>query len=153
MEFTPGYSKSWSMLLQISLHYFSKVLGVWRSPCQLKLANVAPDFKKNKNVITSLSVPLQCLIKWWRRLFCGLQRNVLSDTVISDSQHEFARGKSCLTNLMSFYDKTTHLADQRKSMDMMLLDFKAFGTVSHSILMGKLPSMQLDKSTVQWVSN
>lgn len=33
------------------------------------------------------------------------------------SQQWFTRGKTCLSNLISFYDMVTHLADQEKSVD------------------------------------
>lgn len=36
------------------------------------------------------------------------------NAVTSHSQHVFMRRKSCLTNLISLYDKVTHLVDQRK---------------------------------------
>lgn len=43
------------------------------------------------------------------------------------------RGKSCLINLISFYDKVTHVADQRKPV-VIFLDFnKGFYTASHNI--------------------
>lgn len=43
--------------------------------------------------------------------------------------------KSCLTNLISFYDKVTHLADQGKPVNMIFMNFgKAFDTISHSIV-------------------
>ena len=31
---------------------------------------------------------------------------------IRPSQHEFMNGRSCLTNLISFYDKVTRLVDE-----------------------------------------
>lgn len=34
--------------------------------------------------------------------------------MVEHSQHGFMRGKSCLDNLLSFYDKVTHLVDQWK---------------------------------------
>ena len=58
------------------------------------------------------------------------------------------------TNLSSFDDEVTHLAEQGKSANVILLDFiKAFTTVSHSLLLDKLPSIELDKHVMQGVSN
>ena len=43
-----------------------------------------------------------------------------------------------MTNLISFYDLVTRLMDEGKAVDVVYLDFKAFDTVSHSILLEKL---------------
>lgn len=46
---------------------------------------------------------------------------------------------SYLTNMISFYDKATHLVDEGKAMDIFYLDFnRAFDTASHGILLVKL---------------
>lgn len=65
------------------------------------------------------------------------------------------RGKSCLTNLISFYDKVAHLVDQGKPVDVVGVFYfcKAFDTVSHSILLDKISSIQLDKSIIHLVNN
>ena len=61
----------------------------------------------------------------------------------------FMKHKSCLTNLISFYDGVTRLVDKAKAVDAVCLDFnKAFDTVSHSILLGELAARGLDRYTL-----
>ena len=58
---------------------------------------------------------------------------------IKPSQHGFTNGRSCLTNLISFYDKVTPLVDEGKAVHVVYLEFsKAFDTAPHSILMEKM---------------
>jgi len=67
---------------------------------------------------------------------------------IRPSQHGFMKGRSCLTNLISFYDEVTHL------VDVYYLNFsKAFDTVSYSILLEKLAAHGLDGCTLRWTKN
>ncbi|GAB0209158.1 mitochondrial enolase superfamily member 1 [Grus japonensis] len=67
---------------------------------------------------------------------------------------EFTKGKSCLTNLIAFYDGTTGWLDEGRAVDVVCLDFsKAFDTVSHNILIGKLRKCGLNEWTVRWVEN
>ncbi|KAJ7416493.1 RNA-directed DNA polymerase from mobile element jockey-like protein [Willisornis vidua] len=73
---------------------------------------------------------------------------------ISLSQHRFRRGRSCLTNLISFYDQVTHLVDDGKAVDVVYLDFsKAFDIVSHNIMLEKLSAHGLDQCTLCWVKS
>jgi len=51
-----------------------------------------------------------------------IEKHFRDSAVVSHSQHRFMRCKSCLTNLMSFYDKVTHPSDQGKSVDVVFLD-------------------------------
>ena len=49
---------------------------------------------------------------------------------IRPSLHVFMKDRSCLTNLISFYDRVTLLVDEGKAVDILYLDFnKAFDTV------------------------
>jgi len=64
------------------------------------------------------------------------------------------KGRSCLSNLISFYDQVTRLVDEGKAMDVAYLDFsKAFDTVPHSILLEKLAGHGLDGCTLRWIKN
>jgi len=46
------------------------------------------------------------------KVILGITEKHLKDNaVIGHSQLGFIKGKSCLMNLISFYDKVTHLAD------------------------------------------
>ncbi|XP_064919159.1 limbic system-associated membrane protein isoform X1 [Columba livia] len=84
----------------------------------------------------------------------GITQHLQDGQGIRPSQHGFRRGRSCLTNLISFYDQVTHLVDEGKAVDVAYLDFsKAFDTVSHNILLQKLVARGLDKCTLRWVKN
>ena len=49
-----------------------------------------------------------------------------------------------MTNLISFYDKVTHLVDEGKAVGVVYLNFsKAFHTDSYSILLEKLVALVL----------
>lgn len=77
-----------------------------------------------------------------------ITQHLQGNQVIKPSQHEFMKGKSFLTNLISLYDKMTHLVHEGKAVDFKCLNVsKVFAIVSQSILLEKLTGH--DRSTVQ----
>lgn len=64
---------------------------------------------------------------------------VWHNQVIRPRQHKFMKGRFCLTNTISFYDRMTHLLDEGKAISILYLDFsKVFNNISHSIIPEKL---------------
>ncbi|KAK4827718.1 LOW QUALITY PROTEIN: hypothetical protein QYF61_021018 [Mycteria americana] len=123
-----------------------------------RLANLTPIYKKgrkedpgNYRPVSLASVPGKLME---HIILSAITRHVEDNQGIKPSQHGFRKGRSCLTNLISFYDKVTHLMDEGKAVDVVYLDFsKAFVMVSHSILLEKLAAHGLDGCTLHWVKN
>ncbi|KAK4810576.1 hypothetical protein QYF61_007313 [Mycteria americana] len=127
-------------------------------PADWRLANVTPIFKKGQKEDpgncrpVSLTSVLGKLME--QIILSAITRHVEDNQGIKPSQHGFRKGRSCLTNLISFYYKVTHLMHEGKAVDVVYLDFsKAFDTVSHSILLEKLAAHGLDGCTLRWVKN
>ncbi|GAB0183443.1 mitochondrial enolase superfamily member 1 [Grus japonensis] len=78
----------------------------------------------------------------------------MKKTIMRSGQHGFTKGKSCLTNLIAFYDDMTGWVDEGRAVDVVYLNFsKAFDTVSHNILIGKCRKCGLEEWTVRWIEN
>ncbi|CAM4445046.1 unnamed protein product [Caretta caretta] len=133
----------------------------WRSgevPDDWKKANVVPIFKKGKEEdlenyrpVSLNSVPGKIMEQVLKE---SILKHLEERKVIRNSQHGFTKGKSCLTNLIAFYDEITGSVDEGKAVDVLFLDFnKAFDTVSHSILASKLKKYGLDEWTIRWIES
>ncbi|GAB0181292.1 mitochondrial enolase superfamily member 1 [Grus japonensis] len=83
-----------------------------------------------------------------------ISKHVEEKKVIRSDQHGFTKGKSCLTNLIAFFDGMTSWLHEGRAVTVVYLNFsKAFDTVSHNILIGKLRKCGLDEWTVRWIEN
>jgi ribonucleases P/MRP protein subunit RPP40 len=125
-------------------------------PTQWKTATVVPLFKKgNKADIKNYRpVSLTCIVG-------KLLEAILKDEIVEylnkfelvkDSQHGFMKGKSCLTNLLEFFDCVTKGLDEQNAVDVIYLDFaKAFDKVPHSRLIKKLRAHGISGKVAEWI--
>ncbi|KAJ7417662.1 RNA-directed DNA polymerase from mobile element jockey-like protein [Willisornis vidua] len=132
------------------------LMGPWETSCLTKevpddwrLANVMVIHKKvwkedpgNCRLVSLTSVPDKLMEQI---ILSAITRHLQDIQRIRHSQHGFRKGKSCLTNLVNFYDQVTCLVDEGKAVDVAYLDFsKAFDTVSPGILLENLSAHGLD---------
>jgi hypothetical protein len=72
--------------------------------------------------------------------------------LIFETQHGFRKGRSCLSNLLTFLEKATASVDQGIPMDVIFLDFaKAFDKVPHTRLISKLRGHGIRGKTLGWI--
>ena len=137
-------------------HVFNMSLQEGIVPLEWKEANIIPLFKKgsrNKSV-NYRPVSLTSVI-------CKVLETIIRDhmmdflikhKLINPSQHGFLKARSCLTNLLCFFEEITKWVDEGSPVDVIYLDFqKAFDKVPHQRLILKIKSHGMGNSIINWI--
>ena len=112
-------------------------------PEDMKIQSITPIFKKGDKSDPGNYRPISLtshLIKIFERvirkkLVCYLESN----SILSNKQHGFRKGRSCLTHLLKHIDDIIQSLLNGNDHDVIYLDFaKAFDKVDHEILVHKL---------------
>ena len=91
------------------------------------------------------------------KMFEALVRDALvsyleTNNLLRTSQHGFRKGRSCLTNLLTFLDGVLDGLDRGESVDVIFRDFaKAFDKVPHERLLRKMEAYGIGGEVLAWV--
>jgi hypothetical protein len=139
------------VIFKLSLHE-RKVPGDW------KLANIVPIHKTGNKVLISNYRPIS-LTSIIGKLMEGIVTNQITDhlakhSLILKTAHGFMHHKSCLTNLLEFFQDIFTDYDKERSADIIYLDFqKAFDKVPHKRLMIKVRALGISNNLADWIEN
>ena len=122
---------------------FQKSVSGKTVPQDWKAANVTPIHKKGNRNRTENYRPISLTSQVGNLLESLIKDDIVSylehHKLITNSQHGFRKGFSCLSNSLMFLDRVTRSVDYGIPVDAIFLDFaKAFDTVPHRRLLSKL---------------
>ena len=121
-----------------------------------KRANITPIHKKGDKAVAGNYRPVSLTSQ-----ICKLCEKLVRDRLVShleemlsNDQHGFRRGRSCLTNLLVTLEEWTKVYDEGLPFDALYLDFqKAFDSVPAARLMYKLDKYGIRGKLFNWIEN
>eukprot|EP00061_Rhincodon_typus_P006699 g27627.t1 len=135
---------------------FASSIATGEVPEDWRLANMVPLFKKGDKEkpgnyrLVSLTLVVGRLLEGILRdrIYMYLERQ----GVIRDSQRGFVRGKSCLTNLIEFFEEVTKRTDEGRMVDVIYMNFsKAFNKLLMVGWSARLDHMEYRENS--WIQN
>ncbi len=137
---------------------FNKSLSEGVVPEEWKIANVTAIFKKGNVTSAGNYRPVSLT-----SIVCKLLESLIRDQVmkflddnnlLSNDQHGFRSGRSCVTQLLEIMETWTSLLEDGGGIDVVYLDFrKAFDSVPHQRLLRKVKAHGIDGDLLKWVES
>ena len=127
-----------------------------RVPEDWKIAHVTAIFKKGKKTTPGNYRPVSLT-----SIICKLMESIIRDKLmefiderdlLSDDQHGFRSGRSCVTQLLEIVEIWSSMLDEGGGIDVVYLDFrKAFDSVPHERLLKKVKSYGIQGNLLCWI--
>jgi hypothetical protein len=137
---------------------FNKSIQSGDVPQEWRDALIVPLFKKGNRSEPSNYRPVSLT-----SVVCKIMERIVKDNIvehlkeqdiIKGSQHGFTKGRSCLTNLLEFFEEVFEKIDEGKPVDVIYLDFaKAFDKVPHKRLAKKLQACGISGQVLKWIES
>ena len=124
-------------------------------PSTLKISRVTPIFKKDDPSLPKNYRPISIthtISKIFEKIvFKQLTEYLNSNSLLSDFQFGFRKGRSTSDALICLTEKLYKNLENKDASALLLLDFtKAFDTIDHNILLTKLKRLGFDGLNLQW---
>ena len=137
---------------------FKLSLDSGECPDDWKVANVTPIYKKEDRTDPANYRPVSLTSQVCKVMESLVRAKIIQhldeNNLISEAQHGFREGRSCLTNLLETLEAWTKIIDDGDGIDVAYLDFrKAFDLVSHKHLIHKLTKYGISGQIIEWVKN
>lgn len=119
---------------------------------------VTPVFKKGskslvKNYRPVAQESVACVV-FEKLLVKHITHHLSVNGLCDNEQHGFVKGKSTATQLVEMTHEWSLLINQKKCFDVIYFDFsKAFDSVDHGLLLGKLTQVAIDTTSLNWIQN
>ncbi|BHF74856.1 hypothetical protein SprV_0501794400 [Sparganum proliferum] len=137
---------------------FQASLDEGRLPPEWKTAWISPIHKSGSrasaNNYRPVSLTSICCKVMGRIIKRELMRFLEQHHLLSNAQHGFRRGRSCLTNLLYCLEQWTRSIDEGNVVHVAYIDFKkAFDSVPHQLLLYKLSRIGVRGKLLKWIEN
>ena len=136
---------------------FNATLKHGELPTDWRRAFISPIFKKGSKHLPANYRPISLtaiLCKVMERLVRDVVvTHLLEERMLSNKQYGFISGRSTTTQLLYYLDECTRIVANGGVVDSIYLDFsKAFDTVPHRRLLGKVEAYGIQGNLYNWIS-